>query len=122
MDECIEVIRDHSTGPSPAFKDLPVDPNIFCELLTLCTSFNQFSFLDQHYRQVSGLPMGSSLSPVMSNIYMEMYEAYLMQDMIPDYMKPSLWLRYVDDVFACFEDMSLFATFMEHLNSIRPTI
>ena len=122
VDECIEVIRDHSTGPSPAFKDLPVDPNIFCELLTLCTSFNQFSFLGQHYRQVSGLPMGSSLSPVMSNIYMEWYEACLMQDMIPDYMKPSLWLRYVDDVFACFEDMSLFATFMEHLNSIRPTI
>ena len=121
VDECIEVIRDHSTGPSPAF-NLPVDPNIFCELLSMCTSFNQFSFLDQHYRQVSGLPMGSSLSPVMANIYMEMFETYLMQDMIPDYMKPSLWYRFVDDVFACFEDMSLFATFLEHLNSIRPTI
>ena len=51
-----------------------------------------------------------------------MFETYLMEDMIPANNRPSLWLRFIDDVFCCFEDMSLFDTFLEHLNSIRPTI
>ena len=50
VDECIEVIRSHTTGPDPVFKNLPINADRFCELLKLCTSFNQFSFGDQHYR------------------------------------------------------------------------
>ena len=110
VDECIEVIRTHTTGPNPVFKDLPINADRFCELLKLCTSFNQFSFGDQHYRQISGLPMGSSLSPVMSNIYMEHFEANLMEEMIPVNMRPLLWMRFVDDIFCCYEDMTMFGT------------
>ena len=122
VDECIEVIRDHTTGPSPTFKNLPVDSDIFCDLLKLCTGFNQFSFADKHYSQISGLPMGSSISPVMSNIYMEHFEVYLMDDVIPANIRPLLWMKYVDDIFCCYEDMATFETFLDLLNSIRPTI
>ena len=65
--------------------------------------------------------MGSSLSPVLANIYMEHFETELLKD-IPVDMKPTLWLRYVDDVFCCYEDMSKFDTFLELLNRVRPSI
>ena len=65
--------------------------------------------------------MGSSLSPVLANIYMEYFEIELLKD-IPMDMRPTLWLRYVDDVFCCFKDMSKFPAFLERLNSIRPSI
>ena len=41
---------------------------------------------------------------------------------IPVAMRPVLWLRYVDDVFCIYEDMSTFETFLERLNNIRPSI
>ena len=65
--------------------------------------------------------MGSSLSPVLANIYMEHFETHLLQD-IPADMRPTLWLRYVDDIFCCFEDMSKFDAFLNLLNRVRPSI
>ena len=97
--EAIDVIREHSTGTNPTFKNIPIDPEIFCELLKICVSFNQFSFMGQFYRQHSGLPMGSSLSPCIANLYMEHFESQLIDDMIPAGIRPILWLRFVNDVF-----------------------
>ena len=58
----------------------------------------------------------------MSNIYMEHFEVNLMEEMIPANMRPLMWLRFVDDVFCCYEDMTMFETFLDLLNSIRPSI
>ena len=65
--------------------------------------------------------MGSSLSPPLANIFKENFEQVLMND-IPVEMRPTLWLRYVDDVFCCYEDMAKFETFLHKLNNIRPII
>ena len=65
--------------------------------------------------------MGSSLSPVMANLYMEFFESYLLED-IPVEIRPILWLRYVDDIFCCFRDISKLDDFLAKLNQIRPTI
>ena len=65
--------------------------------------------------------MGSSLSPVLANIYMEFFETELLKD-IPVDMRPILWLRYVDDIFCCFKDMSKFNAFLDMLNRVRPSI
>ena len=121
MREAIDVIRQHSTGPNPTYKYLPIDPEIFCEFLEVCTSFNQFSFGGNHYRQVTGCPMGSSLSPVLANIYMEHFETLILDD-IPTDMKPVIWLRYVDDIFVLIKDMSKFEAFVERLNGYNPSI
>ena len=51
VDESIEVVKSYSTGTNPLF-DLPIEANVFCEILSICTSFNQFSFEDKHYRQI----------------------------------------------------------------------
>ena len=120
VEEAIEVVRTHSTGPNPTFS-LPVNPEIFCDILKVCTSFNQFCFNGKYYRQIAGVPMGSSLSPAMANIYMEHFENYLLED-IPVDLRPNLWLRYFDDIFCCFRDISKLDEFLAKLNEIRPTI
>ena len=65
--------------------------------------------------------MGCSLSPVLANIFMEHFETELLKE-IPYDLRPSLWLRYVDDVFCVFEDMSKFDLFLDLLNRVRPSI
>ena len=65
--------------------------------------------------------MGSSLSPVLANIFMEHFEQHLTED-IPEDLKPVLWLRYVDDVLCIYEDMQKFESYLEHLNRVRPSI
>ncbi|CAL4101881.1 unnamed protein product, partial [Meganyctiphanes norvegica] len=65
--------------------------------------------------------MGCSLSSILANIYLEHFETFLLND-IPVDMRPTLWLRYVDDILCCFEDMSKFDTFLDLLNGIRPSI
>ena len=121
VDEAIEVVRTYSTGPDPTFNNLPIEPDLFCDILKLCTSYNQFTFGSKYYRQISGVPMGSSLSPILANLYMEHFEANLLED-IPVDLRPTMWLRYVDDIFCCYEDMNKFEDFLERLNGIRPSI
>ena len=85
-------------------------------------SFNQFNFMGQYYCQCSGMPMGSSLSPGLSCLFMEWFETELINDVIPKDKQPLFWLRYIDDVICCFEDLSVLDEFLSALNSIRDSI
>ena len=66
--------------------------------------------------------MGSSLSPGLSCIFMEWFETELINDVIPKDKQPIFWLRYIDDVLCCFEDLSVLDEFLAALNSIRDSI
>jgi hypothetical protein len=48
------------------------------------------------YEQNEGMAMGSPLSPVMSNIFMETFEQLALSTA---QQKPEMWLRYVNDTF-----------------------
>jgi hypothetical protein len=65
---------------------------LFRHILT--TSY--FSFNSQFYEQIDGTAMGSSLSPVIVNFYMEDFEERAL-DLVPH--KPLCWFRYMDDIF-----------------------
>ena len=43
-------------------------------LLEFCLRSTHFVFQGQHYEQVEGAAMGSPLSPIIANIYMEDFE------------------------------------------------
>jgi hypothetical protein len=65
-------------------------------LLSHVLTTSYFSFNGQSYGQTDGVDMGSPLSPVIANVYMEDYEKAALES-AP--LKPRCRFRYVDDTF-----------------------
>ena len=61
--------------------------------------------------------MGNSLSPILSNLFMEYFETQLVTS-ITDIK----WLRYVDDIFTIWPENKNFDEFFQLLNSLHPNI
>ena len=98
---------------------LPVPKKEFLELIRLCVNNNFFQFKDQFFRQKFGISMGSPLSPVLANLYMEYFEAELLPTLA---QQPLLWLRYVDDVLLFWPDELDFEAFFRDINGLVPSI
>ena len=64
-------------------------------MLTFCMVTTNFGMGSDIYRHRKGLAMGSPLSPVLANIYMEYFEKMALGSTS---LKPSMWLRYADDI------------------------
>ena len=64
--------------------------------------------------------MGSPLSPVISNLYMEYFETVIIKDIKPPGM---IWLRYVDDILTTWNPAwGDFDNFFNRLNNLVPSI
>ena len=88
--------------------------------LHLCLTSTYFMWNGRFYEQKEGAAMGNPLSPVVGNIYMEHFDT-LPLELVE--FKPATWLRYVDDTFVIWnEGRDKLLDFLEHLNSIRPSI
>jgi hypothetical protein len=55
-----------------------------------------FCFDGQYYEQTDGIAMGSPLSPVIADFFMEEFERRAIKRATH---KPGYWYRYVDDTF-----------------------
>ena len=64
------------------------------ELVRVCLKSTFFTFRECFYEQVEGVAMGSPLSPIVANLFMEKFEK-LAIDSYP--LKPDMWKIYVDD-------------------------
>ena len=67
---------------------------------------------------MEGAAMGSPLSPIVANIFMEQFEKEALET-APH--PPSLWKRFVDDTFVILEDKYK-DEFFQHLNSLNTNI
>ena len=63
--------------------------------------------------------MGSPLSPVLSNIYMEYFEKHLLPSIVDFEI---IWFRYVDDVFAIIPNNVNIDAFLNSLNNLSHSI
>lgn len=72
------------------------------EIIKVALNQNFFTISDNIYEFKDGLPMGSSLSPFLSNIYMDKIEKQLLSNKTYK-NKIKLWKRYVDDVFCIWD-------------------
>lgn len=97
----------------------PVSLSDLIELIKLCVCNSKFTFNDCFYEQKYGLAMGSCLSPVCSNLYMEFFEKNILSTILPDYV---FWIRYVDDVLCLWPDSLNLDNFLVRLNSLVPSI
>ena len=73
-----------------------------------------FQFRDEFFEQLEGATIGSSLSPIISNLFMESLEERAIES---SPQKPSIWLRYVDDTFVVWpHGRENLQEFHQHLN------
>ena len=117
-DETLAVVRDNLTA-DPLLEErtcIPID-NLM-EMLIFCVAITYFRMGSDIYQQ-EGLAMGSSLSPVLANIYMEYFEEMAFGSTS---LKPSMWLRYIDDTFILWPHQEDVQTLLDPVNSIRPSI
>ena len=68
-------------------------------LIRFILTLNYFEFNDTVYHQVSGTAMGTKMAPNYANIFMGHLEKQLL-NLHP--VKPTLWLRYIDDIFCIY--------------------
>ena len=65
------------------------------DLLKLCLLSTCFQWRNTFYEQTNGAAMGSSLSPILANIFMEDFKETALSNY---HIKPKKWKRFVDDV------------------------
>ena len=87
--------------------------NITC-LLEFCLKSTYFTYQGQHFEQLEGAAMGSPISPIVVNLFMENFEEKAIST-AP--LPPHFWKRYVDDTFTILESSHRRA-FLDHINSI----
>ena len=66
------------------------------ELLGFCLHNTYFSFQNKFYEQVEGASMGSLVSPIVTNLYVECFERKALVSAINP---PWVWYRFVDDTW-----------------------
>ena len=96
----------------------PLSPSQLIVLLKICLTTTYFLYADKYYEQQEGTAMGSPVSPLVANLFME----YLEKIAIDTSLNPvRLWKRYIDDIF-CILHKSTVDSFLDHLNSLSTSI
>ena len=116
VSECVQFLKERL--PTTNF-NIPFSNSVFIKLLELCVSDCFFSFNNEFYKQIYGLPMGSPISPVLANIYMEFLESRLLPTVSGSIIE---WCRFVDDVYAIVPDTLNIDEFLVKLNDFNPNI
>ena len=100
-------------------EDLPVPKEDLLKLVSLCVSFNGFTFENNEYQQINGLAMGSPLSAVLACLYMETMEEDFYKNIVGE---NSTWVRYVDDVLCFIPEDADVSRLLQDLNNVEPVI
>ena len=86
--------------------------------MSICLDMKYFVYDSKLYSQDQGLAMGSPLSPVLANLYMENLEQKIMEGFESP---PKVWWRYVDDTFVIIR-CDRVEHFLLYLNALDPAI
>ena len=118
IEPAIRIIRKHlEDDPTLNSRTNMTVDHIIC-LLEFCMKNTYFSYQGRFYEQTEGAAMGSPISPLIANLYMEDFE---IQAISTSPTPPTLWKRYVDDTFTIIKKNNR-DSFLEYLNSIHPNI
>lgn len=94
-----------------------------CAILAIMCFYHtllRYFFDGQHFLQVGGTAMSTRVAPTYANIFMDRFETdhgYTYR------LQPRLSGRYIDDVLLLWDHGEYeYTRFVEHLNSVHPTI
>ena len=90
------------------------------DLLKFVLTNNVFKFDGRFFSQTCGIAMGTPLAPALATVVIaDLEEAYLLRCSL----RPSTWLRYIDDVFAVWpHGGDTLQSFLDGLNQLEPRI
>ena len=117
IDPALNIIKDLLDKDTTLKERTVMEVGDIILLLEFCLKNTYFSFQGQFYEQVEGAAMGSPVSPIVANLYME----YLEQKALSTAPHTRFWCRYVDDTFVIHKEANK-QGFLQHINSVDPAI
>ena len=118
VDPALNIIKDLLVKDHTLKERTVMEVSDIILLLEFCLENTYFSFQDQFYEQVEGAAMGSLVSPIVANLYIEYLEQKALSS-APN--PPRFWCRYVDDTFVIHKEVNK-QGFLQHINSVDPAI
>jgi hypothetical protein len=118
VDKALEVIHSRLIMDTALHNRTSLIIDQVMELCRFCLSTTYFVYQGQFYRQKQGAAMGSPVSPIVANLYMEDFEKAALES--AEHL-PDLWRRYVDDTFTEI-GIHWIDEFTDHINSLDPQI
>jgi hypothetical protein len=118
--ELLDIVKIKLQNDPTLIERTSLSIDTILNLVKFSINSTYFQFKDKFYKQKLGLAMGSSLSPVLAEIFMQYYEEKLLKKFPKS---PVLIVRYVDDYFVIYRKRVFsLDKFLECCNSIHPSI
>ncbi len=119
IEDALEITRDRLKNDKTLKDRTKLDVEDIIDLLRFVLTTTYFLFDGVLYRQKFGAAMGSPVSPIIANLYLEDLESKAIES-APAEMKPKLWKRYVDDILDLIKKDKV-KDMNDHLNTIDET-
>ena len=115
----------------PVSEAIDITPNLLCpntdryhnlnrlefrKLLELSFNGTYFKCNGSIYKQLNSLAMGSALTPVTANIFLNSFETKYLSE-CPAECRPFYYRRYLDDTFILFNNFNQATNFYNYFNS-----
>ena len=114
IDPALNIIKDLLDKDEKLSDRTVLSVQNITELLGFCLHNAYFSFQNRFYEQVEGVAMGSLVSPIVANLYMEHFERKALQSASHPLR---YWFRFVDDTWV-IQQKAHKQAFLDHINSI----